>query len=484
MPAARTDEFRIDLAHAIRNNDSIEDRTKWWLNCRNDIERSRWLLIGVEIDAISHVELEEALQIFDPKIATALDWVRCVEAGRFDVGFYDQTRHELFSRALGDGISPLSHTSPCNDAGNLSLYRNLVSKSRYIRARRTYKDSRLPEGPNPVAGVTTNLKMSDTAKDLERLLEAARLEYSPGNSRSFLGALSGVITIAQEIFGESWLCWSLALLGATVSGCPVNGATGFFDRSRSLLSRARKAKLSANDLDFWNESASKTTESLGTAMAIYTAAFSWADPSVLVSIMPKMADGWMKLTQYQIRDIRAMIQPLSEVAGVGRNAVKNISKSVIRKIPDVPASMLSMLYFRTEEQADPFLIGTIRRKFEEGDPEELVNGHQSLTASVLLHYSVMSWKSSGPWKRQLNDISRFYNSVTHGSLIHVDPYISEYIPESNIARTANAILAEPFEYPGRFVAMADAAASSRVAQELQPLREIAIQENWFAGLPF
>jgi hypothetical protein len=477
---AGPDERRKNLARVIRMNDAPTERARWWLNRWNsdDGDRASWLLRGVEMDAVSHLSLEDALAVFDPATTARLDWIRCVEAGRFDVGFHDPARLELFVRALGDGFAPLPFSSIRRDIGRLAHYGHIFQDSRLNRGRETYTLS-----PDHYDGPDPNIpdSMLNAIYPLDRLLRIAA-SPSGSNPRSFYSHMANIIDTAYDIFGDSWLCWKIALIVATVSACPTGRAAGFFDASAKFWERTRLAKLSSGDVAFWSDFTFQSFTGHGVRLAAYSAAFSWADPEILINILPNLARDWEGLEQFDVRVIARLMQTLIGFSGIGRNAPRPISKEIIGRLPDLPASMLCMLYFRKEEGADSVLMRRIAKMCsEETQFEDMPHG--SLVASMLMSYSIKSWYRQS-WRSRLDDISRYYRGTVHGSLAESHP-TGGYDDYSLAVRTeiSREILSRPADYPDLLIASADGQASDTVSRKLRPLREIAIEEDWFAGLP-
>jgi hypothetical protein len=316
--------------------------------------------------------------------------------------------------------------------------------------------------------------MTTAIEPLNSFVKVANSDTKDPGPQSFVMHLSQIIDAAEMAFGKSWICWELALIGATAGKFRPGRSSRFLDDDAPVLSRARKARLSTKDLGFWMDATAQTPQSRSLRMAVYTAALSLADPDILVKILPRIAIGWDDLEQHDIRKMVHTFQRIVSLSGAGRNLPRSISAEIVSKIKRVPASLLSVLYFRTEEEADPILIRRIERMYKNG---EINHNHKSLIASVLADFKASSWDGNGT---TLSEISRYFTETTTGPLVAVrgNP------DQSLIVRHHEKILASPFSYPTRFVLAADDVASLGASWDLRPLREIALEEDWFKGLQY
>lgn len=469
-----TNEIRSDLARALRQNDPPAERAAWWLGIRHDerLNHPQWVVRGVETGAVAHISLEDAINIFDPETATPLDWIRCVEGGRFDVAFHDEKHFNPFMKALGDGASPIFHSSTRDQAGRIAAYSRTFSLSRLANARGDYQFNKIEcNDSDPLASES----MMPAIQPLDKLMKIAVQGTADKGPRPFSTRMSQLIEAAEATFGQSWLCWQLALIGATSARLPVGKSGGFLDADAKPLSRTRQAKLSSNDLDFWMDATSIVPESLSLRMAIYTAALSWADPNMLVRLLPQIAMGWGDLKRYDIRNMVLTLERLVQLSGTGRNASGRISKEALEESGDIPASLMCVLYFRTEESADQTLIPAIQRQYEDGS---IADEHRSLVASVLTHYKVTNWDGQAP---SLGEIAKYFSETTYGSLLGSG---SSSPRRRRMGPQFHSILATPFSYPAGMVALADVASAASSTGKLRPLRDIALDEDWFSGLHY
>jgi hypothetical protein len=467
-----THEIRTDLAQAIRENDRSDLRAAWWLTLKGDarLSHTQWLMRGAETGSIGYISLDAALEIFDPRTATQLDWIRCVEGGRFDVAFHDDERFKCFIAALGDGFTPLVPVSPMGECGRIGSYGQIfnLSSMRTSRATYAYRGSRGLENDPVVSN-----EMMECIRPLDSLMRVAMQQVSLGGSRAYLRQLSSIIEAAEATFGQSWMCWELALYGATAAGCPAGKRTGFQNSSAPMLSRARQARLAVLDKGYWMDVASSVPESKGLRKAGIAAALSWADPAVLMEVLPYFARRWDDLQQYDIRSIARVLDGLLIVTGSGPSKPKNISKEIILHLPDLPASLLSLLYYRTHHDADPALLRKIKHAYENG---EVAENHRSLVASLLLHYNEVIWDGK---RSVLSSIRKYFEETTYGSFSGLSN--ENAYPHT---RASETILAAPMSFPMSLVSMADQEVAEIVTGRLRPLRDIALEEDWFNGLQY
>jgi hypothetical protein len=477
---AKVDETVLELARAIRENDSPRERSDWWLRGDTRWSRQEWLRRGIEIDAVAHVPLMDALGIFDPAISSNSDWVKCVEAGRFDVGMHDEHRLEHFSKAIGDGFAPVPYTSKCPDAGRLWNLPTALGANRFLEARHL--------NMMPILKLSDDRPVSsESVKDaVQTLDELTMLVSSIGGTRGPRNTTRNMLSIidaARGAFGDSWLIWRLALIGGTSPGYSVPQRISFVDTRFSPMTRARSAKLSASSVGFWMEAASEESSSLPAFLAMSSALFAWADPEVLIQVLPEIADTWTTLEPYDVYRISGMTRRLMSVSGVGRNAPRNMSSEVLQKMDEVPASMLCLLFMRTTAETGPLLKRRILSYY--GKAREVsADPHVSIVSSTLIAYTLgIRWRDK--WPERLAEVRSWYSLAFRDWPIVLEEgygFLRSSTDKERL-KMASMMLASPNEYPARLLQYADSEMSSMVAIQRPPLRDIAIDEGWFGTLP-
>ena len=480
---AETHETVLDLARALRENDSPAGRAQWWLACQDNSQWSRfeWLRRGVQMDAVAYISLPDALEIFDPSITSSMDWIRCLEAGRFDVAFHDPVRFKKFSQALADGYGPLPFTGRCEDAGRLWAFATVFKPLRFERARLT---KGLASEPLELGEPFVSNSMLDTVRPIDDLVKMGSLLGDGHGMSAFIEDISKAIQGVDDLFGESWLGWRIALIGGTTPGYSPKSRTNLIDSDASPLLRARTAKLSSSDLAFWEEAARAYPLASPLSLAIWSALLAWADPEVLRAILPLTCDAWERLEPHEVRAIAGTISSLIRLAGNGRNAPKRIDVQTLRSMPNLPSSMLCLLYSRTESKADPLLIKKIRSSFHTFEDLQQAS-HGSLVAGFLTGYYLEFPGGKTAWRKWLADISASYRHTFHGSLWSRSSYgnFSRRFGLSIMREMADIALAAPNDYPGLALDVADTNLSAIITGQLRPLRQIASDNEWFPGLP-
>jgi hypothetical protein len=479
--SAKTHESVIDLARALRQSDAPAERAQWWLSCRdnNELSKDQWLQRGIQMDAVAHISLSDALEIFDPSTASSMDWIRCVEAGRFDVGLYDPARFEKFAQTLANGFSPMPFTARRKETGRLWTLPNAFSISRFSRARiiNSFADAQVClEAP------IISESMRETVRPLDDLAKLGN-SFGDDHNVNFKECAARAIQAIEDVFGECWVGWQIALVAGTTPRYSPKIRANLADSDASALVRARTAKLSGNDLVFWMEATSEYPESSPLRLAIWCALLAWADPQVLKATLPPMGNAWERLEPHQIRNISSVISSLTRLSGSGRNAPRPISLRMLRSMPKLPSSMLCVLYWRTTQEADPLLAKKIRSSFSA--PEDLrTSPHGSLVANFLTGYLLASPYGKPSWRRWLADISAFHNSNSHGNLWELTEQRAVLKFNSDIlSRMAHIVLESPDDYPALILNVADTHLSAFVSGKLKPLRQIASEGEWFPGLP-
>jgi hypothetical protein len=479
--SAKTDENVLNLARALRQSDEPAARAQWWFSCRDTYPwpREQWLKRGVQMDAVAHIQLSDALEIFDPLTASSFDWIRCVEAGRFDVGLHDPERFEKFTQALASGFGPLSFVARRKEAGRLWTLPIALGISRFSRTR-TRKSFPADQLCSDAPIVSDAMR-----KIVQPLDDLAKVGNSLGDdhSVSFIEYSTRAIQAIEDTLGECWLGWQVALVAGTTPRYFPKIHANLGDTDASAIARARMARLSTSDLKFWLEAASGYVESSPSSLAIWCALLAWADPEVLKAVLPQMGGAWERLEAYQIRDIYDIISGLISLAGSGRNAPKRISYQLLRSMPKLPPSILCTLYLRTSQEADPLLVKKIRSSFSV--PEALqAMPHGSLIASFLAGHLLSLPRGKQPWRRWLTDISAFHKATTHGTLLAFrDPRATLNISPDTLDKIAHILLEAPDDYPTSMLYIADLYLGAIVSGKIKPLRQIASEGDWFPGLP-
>jgi hypothetical protein len=474
-------EIATDLAASIKANDSPTGRMQRWQESEKNskLTRAEWLWRGTRSDAISQMPLTDVLRIFDPTTCSHDDWLRCVEAGRFDVGFHDPVRFERFMDALGYGLGPLSVTTVCSAAGRLWRLPDVLSRERFHSARMALRlqPIRLAEPP-PAAP----LSMRHLIEPVDELVvRAAALETSPG-ARDIRVAFSALIDDVRSVFGESWVAWRLGLIGGTIPGWSVTKSISLHDSTVNPLLRARKARLSGDDLGYWVEAASIFPRTRELRLAICVALLSWASPRALTKALPVVAAWWHELDASDVQTVMRNARVLSYMSGVGRSGPRQITKKAILAMPELPLSMSYALLIRADREANT-LIGERVEKLATENPQCLAGEHGGIGATLVLASAIDRWNGQRNWRARMDWIETVYSAVMSEGFATPESSGWGSYPASSEIAIARKILSAPDDYPTSLLRLADAAASSDVATRLRPLQEVAIDGRWFPGLP-
>ena len=477
LPKRKPAEQRQKLCSALTLYNSSKSLCQWWMELEGNeiLSRAHWLRLGSQADIISGIPLEDALRIFRPDATDRLDWIRCVEAGRFDVAFSDDRRLARFIEAMGDGFSQITGTRNW-DAGPLWLLPINMRPYRFIEARKgaPLRPTLIESPPPKFRGCS-----SDTVGSLLELLNVSALIRHDADSLNFPSTIRPVVDTGNAILGDCWAVWRLALIGATSPGLSVKRSTSFRDGSISPLERARKARLSSGDIDFWTDAVNPTPSSRGLRLAVCSSLLAWAQPEVLSLILPSLAAWWYDLTAYDLRQIADTTESIIEVSGVGRSAPRRISRKEIGKFFDLPMSMCCLLiHLRTDEEAVELLARNIRAACDH-DPTELLRPqHGSIVAEMLTREEVTRGITAHA------DVATSYSHITEPMvfdyfLMYRGP---EFLNHSFSTKTLNAmrsILAKPAEYPLTIVRQAESALSHYLYSRIEPLSNTASRELWF-----
>jgi hypothetical protein len=465
------------IANLLSHNDAPESLGDWWLGLEGSeaITRTEWLRLGSQSRAISTLSLEDALRIFSPDTTDRLDWIRCVEAGRFDVAFHDDGRLNRFVAALGDGYASITEQRRL-EAGPLWLLPELLKPGRFVAARNG--DSLLPmfiESPPPVLDGCSE----SSARSLLDLLNVAALARSD-SADDLARVMRPIIDKGVEVLGQCWAVWRLALIAATSPRLSARRSISFGDETVSPLDRARRARLAGADVDFWSDVVTKAKGNREERLAACTSFFSWAHPDVFSVVLPKLAEWWHDLMSYDLRQIVDTIEFVTSVSGVGRSAPRPISLAALASLPDIPASMFSVLYSRTTDDADDLLLKRVRSAYDQ-DPAAALRSQHGSVVSELLVYDAMRRR---PIEASLDDVAIFYSHITEPTILSrcfrhlgLDPFAS-YRSERSLD-LARKILASPCDYPLSLIVQAQSRLASYSARQIPPLSRVASNAHWF-----
>jgi len=477
---AKTDEAAWDLAFAIRRNEPGKERGDWWLKLENNpsLTRDTWLLRGVQTDAVANIPIENALRIFDPITGSRLDWIRCVEAGRFDVALHDPARLERFLGAIAGGHAPLSGTTRCDAAGSLSMLPIALGLQRFRKAR-----SQMFLEPMTIEDVPCHCgsDVRNHAERLSRLLQTVSSLCSFKEPRDLARSMERTVEEIHGVLGETWLSWRIALIAGTVPWkVKASSNLSFTDSSVGIVSRCRRAKLAGNNVDFWCEAAETAANGHIPLMGTTAAMLAWAAPSVLTSTLPMIAPYLDNLERYELRFLYQCIEMLGSMSGAGRSAPVKLSNDGLDQLLDMSPSTLALLEARAGNETSSVFIKHLKARCED-DASFLTGRHGSLLSSLLLVDAVEKWKESRS-PEHLDEVKRFYSTTVHGVLERPSAYgmfsLTGWSPS-----VWSDILSSPFDYPALLVHSADLAASHFLVKKLRPLREIARNEQWFPDLP-
>ena len=483
MLTAKTEEEATDLSIAIGNNDPPESRARWWLGLEQheQLSRLRWLRRGVQASCMQHISLDDALRLFDPTNSSRLDWVRCVESGRFDVAFHDADRLERFIEILGEGFSPLIFSYRQPIAGDLWTLPFVLDADWLFAARENIKSPAIhwPGEDNTPPQVSPSLRSRVEA--LRGILPPAEHNDGVAGVSPLAQSLAMLSEKARAVFGESWAAWRAALICGTIPRQSTKKSVSFFDTGSLLSERARRARLSSRDLAFWQSAIAEVDRSFGARMALCAALFSWADPDILQRVLPLLYGIWNDFTSYDMYNLYFFINSMASVSGVGQSAPKRLRGDIFDSMPDIPASMCSLLVMRCEDSAQPAILDNMYRQLP--DMMTSQHAHSGLVADVLLGKLFERFDRNTDPRSFLHKVKFVY-----GASIRTRSFTRVYrglfgITRKTQAEIARSVLSAPREFPQALVINADLVAGIRVGNNVRPLAAIANEQKWLPGLP-
>jgi hypothetical protein len=434
---------------------------------------------GVQTGAMAHIPLEKALEIFNPDTSSALEWIRCVEAGRFDVGTHDEARYTNFVNALAHGFSPLIRGEQCEGAGRLSHYAQVFDIFRIASSR----SSSPFRQPSVDVGDVPCLPQSrpEYVDALDSLLQNCAIDLSSPDG--FANGLYRMVAILFDFFGESWIGWRTALIGGTLPIRQRSESVTLWDPRVSPIIRARVARLSGNSINFWRDVIDGGAQSLPRQLTSWSAALAWGSPDVLKEVLPSIAGNWESAEPFYIRAVALQVSTLLKYSGVGRSRPKAISVRDMRSLRGLPISLMHVL----RERADSDALMTIVRLSEESykrQPDLDSHKHGSLIASSLLADTIQAWVRDGCRRSGLAKVSQLYLQCKHSPFSHVDTDVESRRITKMAMPVAKEILQRPDEFPAFFLSVAQIITADNAETGLTPLGGIALKEKWFDGLPW
>lgn len=479
---AKTREQIVKLGSLIRINESDDSRVQHWLERepRDKSERDQWLVHGIYLNTISLCPTQDAMRIFDPNECTDLDWIRCVEAGRLDIGFHDRLRFDRVRKVLGDGHKPV--VAP-GVTGPTRRLRNLLDSADVIRFAPSFEKG--PLASANIGGAIKDIERWD--KNVESSLIDCFRKIScittDGTRKDLFRSLDQSTQILKEEFGDSWISWKLALLAGAIPGIQAKRRDLYFGNtaiSPALI--ARKARLSAGDKDFW-KAACEAADSHALRMAISASLLAWADPEVLADILPHVATWWEEISAWHIVDLRDLAGRLTQLSGVGRNPPRMITEDALKKFTKTPISLYMLLTSRMEFSARPIFRRWLRREFVKN--RKLVSAsHGTVVAGHLLSDAINIKPRGSNWAAHLEYVRMLYQQTTGIGFREAMARAGfRLLPFKSQLRISMAILSSPMDYPIIFVEIANVIVESEIMGEVKPMAASALEQNWFPGLP-
>ncbi|MEU7915690.1 NACHT domain-containing protein [Microbispora bryophytorum] len=470
------DERVQEVAQALVDNDEPVERAQWWFEQLPSVSQSRsgWLRKGITAQAIGHLPIDAALEVFDLDITSRIDWVRAVEAGRLDIALQGPSFEDAFVSALGEGVGTLHHSGE-SLSRLIAVATDAISYTNCHHLRVAGSLRRHNDLDKILQAFHGN--HHDLISSLMKLAKASDRPYMPKHGQRF-EYLNDLSVQIQDMLGPGWSAWGPALMAATLPQRRKYPQPTLFDTEASLVNRACAARASANDHRYWAALATRRPSPWDRRAAI-TTLLAWASPENLISVLPLVAQWWSDLEVWELAALRLPLKKLIAVSGSGATKPRPLTEAHISEIPaQIPDSLILALASRCKFSAEKLVA--------RAESAPAIIEHQAIVAREVLAARLVALKKQANWSDDiLSEIRQYYLAARTGEgyvkTTHTNEF-SRFTRRLN-TRTCNAILENAESYPAALVLAADSLASARVAGKLVALRTVAKQEGWFPGMP-
>jgi hypothetical protein len=465
----------------VLSNPVLEAVTiEWWSehlpSAEHQQEYSRWLRIGVLSDAIPYLSLDRALEVFSPSRCSRVDWWRCVEGNRSDVAAFDAQRLEAVIEAVAAGARTRFPEYRTTGSWLHRLTRALWP-GRFFDRRQGHRSIVMSRSIPLSLASSNSLDDRDTAAQVGDLRQVgariAAVVRTSGRELWYcdLEPYNQVCEAIIESFGECWAAWRIALIGATVQGRGGGSSGGLFQRDESIVARALRARLAADDRAFWLDHIS-AAQNAHDRLAVAAGALAWAQSDLWPELFQAMTPWWNELELHEVGELRVFIPRLIRLRQPGRRRPSPLTARLLADFHETtPASLLSFAFLRMNKAQRDALIERI-----EAAPD--APRHQPFVSADTLWHLLSTFKSTGDWKSLSPRIATHYGKARFGLSLVRDPFTYHDF-QGRVSRFADDILSDPMSYPLLLVRAADGAASAKVVRRVPSLHKIARQDQWF-----
>lgn len=490
-------DFALDVIDLIQaNKTSNKEIFDFWLDCltsKSGLDRTKVFEHGFYLGLLSQPSLLSLSQLKYFCSDIPLDDCRAeilYRARRFD--YFESTEDGLkviinlildrrynYHLRRNNGQRSSSLLDHFNQATDAILYAYSFQNPRELPLSELFHN-RLYWIDNSSADNTCYLSDSslpscfDDVQKCINTIDLARqiLEQDAHTWATRLDPWNDLVETIRHYWGDVWICFHLANIASGIKSTQetCSDYSAFLSSSLPLCKRIRFARLKAGHHSWWANQIRNLHSESDKAMVLLVL-ITWASSKTIIKI---------------IISIEYLVDNLSEPAwsNVFKSAEESLNLvSSSHRITHVDVTDIShalspraasLISLRMKQNSLKLLYSLYLKNYNGSDPLVLRRCYDMSIAFLSENYNSWNDVKNIIQKCYSNDmVSQEYESFRSRRMI-----ASNAIPHD----VATEILAQPCQYPGFLVALAEANMKERVAAEVVPVAQIAERDGWFEHL--
>jgi hypothetical protein len=489
-------DFALDIINLISANVSFQNEVfDLWLSGVNSQQgdlRSKWIEYGLYLGLVQQSSILSITQLEDICTDSYQDCNRLVliyKARRFD---YFEAKEERFKAALelllNNGVSlNLFRNRRQKNSCILEMISCVINPSIYACAF---------HNPQPIAlshlikhyfysgdnFLNENMDESGNThypdfEDTQKCLNVIEVFNQSKQLDAHLWATdlspwNNLVETIRQGWGDTWICFHLANIASGIKSSTeiYSDYSDLLDRSKDLCKRARYARLRAGQYAWWTKQLKASNNNIDTAFTILLLT-TWASPKTLEKIIPSLDMLIRKIPDAIWKNIYTSVE---EAIKFKQSTYQDISLDFNQMNDLLDPRTAILISLRSKAKTRKLLYSKYLKDYDGSDTSILKISHVMSLEFLVNDYSI--------WNEVRDVIQRNYAKG-----VVFEPYafqrFSREIVSSTIPKEiAIEITSNPILYPGFLVAIAEMKMKEKVALQVVPVGETAIENKWFEHL--
>jgi hypothetical protein len=450
-------------------NCSYQERVDTWLELKAGASVNAWLAIGLHLQILQNMPTDKAVALLSEHAEAAKFFV---DSERLEIlDEVPSVWHELFLSI----VSGRSYFFPGHDNASRSPLRALADKMSYLLMPFMFEEL---ESENfgaisvreviaqYLAGSSSEGFLQDSGgyedQSLALVSETASkvLDLSWEDFLSGPDAYSAFLEACRVAWGDGWALYAMAIVYVSHITEPVVPEADLFDSATSLCHRASAAKKHARDLSWWRQQFRRAVSANGQNLHFVLAcAVQWLHVEELLVVSEELS---LLVDQIATEDWATAARQARYVVHT-----REPRRVAARCFPTTMSPRLAAMLV-------PFVQGGARRQIW----KKYLRDYEGHNGHVIDMRCALAIEEAGndvaKWEVVLTMLSEATLKRISLPLVALDEDLDRQVPVS----VAEAICAEPENYPYEIVAAGSAALAAEVGRNAVPIFEVAKRDAW------